>query len=173
MKELTLGRRIQKLRRAQSLTQENLAERLDVTAQAVSKWENDLSCPDIMTLPQLCRELGVSIDTLLTGETVEMAPVQSKKKPEELIVRILFHAAEDGLRFNLNLPFTVFKLGARYGFLEMTYTAHDGEIRDIESAIKQLKSIGFESMVELIENGMYGKLFEYEDEGERLVIWTE
>ena len=53
MKSLSLGRRIQTLRKAQSLTQEALAERMGVTPQAVSKWENDLSCPDIMSLPQL------------------------------------------------------------------------------------------------------------------------
>ncbi len=43
LKALTLGRRIQALRRQQAFTQEALAEQLSITAQAVSKWENDLS----------------------------------------------------------------------------------------------------------------------------------
>lgn len=44
MKDLTLGRRIAALRKAQGLTQEALSERMNITPQAVSKWENDLSC---------------------------------------------------------------------------------------------------------------------------------
>ena len=46
---LSLGRRIQALRKEQGLTQDALAERMGVTPQAVSKWENDLSCPDPQT----------------------------------------------------------------------------------------------------------------------------
>ena len=55
LKALTLGKRIQALQKEQGLTQEALAERMDVSPQAVSKWENDLSCPDILSLPQLAR----------------------------------------------------------------------------------------------------------------------
>ena len=47
------------------LTQEKLAEKLGITAQAVSKWENDQSCPDITMLPKLCDLFGVSSDQLL------------------------------------------------------------------------------------------------------------
>ena len=65
LKSLTLGRRIQALRKEQTLTQDALAERMDVTPQAVSKWENDQSCPDIMSLPKLARELHTTVDTLL------------------------------------------------------------------------------------------------------------
>ena len=63
--EQTLGARIAKNRKQLGLTQEALAERLGVTAQAVSKWENDQSCPDITTLPKLADIFGVSTDTLL------------------------------------------------------------------------------------------------------------
>ena len=61
----TLGKRIAQYRKEQSLTQENLAERLGISSQAVSKWENDLSCPDISILPQLAEALGVTTDELL------------------------------------------------------------------------------------------------------------
>ena len=51
--EQTLGKRIIEHRKALGLTQDQLAEKLGVTAQAVSKWENDQSCPDITMLPKL------------------------------------------------------------------------------------------------------------------------
>ena len=63
----TLGRRIARLRLARTATQERLAKELNVSPQAVSKWENDINYPDISLLPDLARFLGVSIDELLSG----------------------------------------------------------------------------------------------------------
>ena len=83
----TLGKRIAQYRKEQSLTQENLAERLGISSQAVSKWETDQTCPDILLLPQLSNLLGVSVDTLLSGEAVPAVQVQpqaTRKKPEDM-----------------------------------------------------------------------------------------
>lgn len=63
----TLGRRIARLRLARTTTQERLAKELNVSPQAVSKWENDINYPDISLLPDLARFLGVSVDELLSG----------------------------------------------------------------------------------------------------------
>ena len=63
--EQTLGKRIMENRKRLKLTQEQLAEILGVTAQAVSKWENDQSCPDIAILPKLSDVFGISTDELL------------------------------------------------------------------------------------------------------------
>ena len=63
----TLGRRIARLRLARTATQERLAKVLNVSPQAVSKWENDINYPDISLLPDLARFLGVSVDELLSG----------------------------------------------------------------------------------------------------------
>ena len=68
----TLGKRIIANRKRLGLTQDQLAEKLGITAQAVSKWENDLSCPDISILPQLADIFGITTDELLGRET----PVQ-------------------------------------------------------------------------------------------------
>ena len=62
----TLGRRIARLRLARTATQERLAKELNVSPQAVSKWENDINYPDISLLPDLARFLGVSVDELLS-----------------------------------------------------------------------------------------------------------
>ena len=73
--ETTLGKRIALNRRRLGLTQDKMAEHLGVTAQAVSKWENDLSCPDITLLPKLAQLFGITTDELL-GIASSETPVQ-------------------------------------------------------------------------------------------------
>ena len=62
-----LGENIAALRRATGLTQELLADRLGVTSQAVSKWERQLSCPDVSLLPTMAEIFGVAIDELFVS----------------------------------------------------------------------------------------------------------
>jgi len=87
----TLGRRIARLRLARTATQERLAKELNVSPQAVSKWENDINYPDISLLPDLARFLGVSVDELLSGASAsaqESASVQesaSEKSAAEVV----------------------------------------------------------------------------------------
>ncbi len=76
--ESTLGKRIAAHRKRLGLTQEQLAEKLGITAQAVSKWENDQSCPDISVLPLLADIFGISTDELL-GRNLTPVPVESSK----------------------------------------------------------------------------------------------
>ena len=64
MNNKTLGERIAELRREHSMTQENLAEIIGVSAQAISKWENGATMPDILLLPVLADTFSVSIDAL-------------------------------------------------------------------------------------------------------------
>ena len=65
MEKKTLGMTISTLRKEKGMTQLELAEQLGVTDKAVSKWERDISCPDINTLPRLAEILGVSINDLM------------------------------------------------------------------------------------------------------------
>ena len=167
LKSLTLGRRIQALRKEQALPQDALAERMDVTPQAVSKWENDQSCPDIMALPQLSRELHTTVDTLLTVEAAA-TPALPQKKPEELIVRISIHP-EDEARVCLNLPFTVFRLGALHNLISFTFHANEEEL-DAEALAQQLAQVDFHAIDRLIEQGARGMLV---NAGDTLTIWTE
>ena len=62
----SVGCNIARLRLSQGMTQERLAQRMGVTPQAVSKWENDLNYPDVAALPALAALLGTSVDSLLT-----------------------------------------------------------------------------------------------------------
>ena len=89
--EDTLGKRIVANRKRLGLTQDALAELLGVTAQAVSKWENDQSCPDIATLPRLAEIFGISTDGLLGMEkkTVHEAEiVQDGPDDEDAVVHM-------------------------------------------------------------------------------------
>lgn len=79
--EQTLGKRIVAHRKRLGMTQDRLAECLGVTAQAVSKWENDQSCPDITMLPKLAELFGISTDTLLGVE----APKQEMVHHAEVV----------------------------------------------------------------------------------------
>ena len=71
MEQQSMGKRIMQLRKEKGYTQEQLAEMMGVSAQAVSKWENDVSCPDISILPVLADKLGVTTDELLGVKPIE------------------------------------------------------------------------------------------------------
>ena len=80
--ESTIGKRIVQHRKRLGLTQDALAEKLGVTAQAVSKWENDQSCPDITMLPRLAAIFGTTTDALLGVEpTAKEAEVITEDVP--------------------------------------------------------------------------------------------
>ena len=80
--KMTLGKRIAMLRKNQGWTQEQLGEKVGVSAQAVSKWENDIACPDIATLPLLADLFGVTVDELLGVKPIEPHVVILDKEPE-------------------------------------------------------------------------------------------
>jgi transcriptional regulator with XRE-family HTH domain len=81
--EQTLGKRISAHRKRLGLTQDQLAEKLGVTAQAVSKWENDQSCPDISMLPRLSEIFGTSIDALLGKEPEPVVHTATVVDPDD------------------------------------------------------------------------------------------
>lgn len=61
----TLGMMISSLRKEKSMTQSELAEKMGVTDKAVSKWERDISCPDVNTIPKLAELFGIGVDELM------------------------------------------------------------------------------------------------------------
>ena len=71
----TLGTMIAELRKQHGMTQLELAEKMGVTDKAVSKWERDLSCPDINSLPTLAEILDVSVEELMQIKKEAEAPV--------------------------------------------------------------------------------------------------
>ena len=84
MMKKTLGTMIAELRKQQGMTQLELAEQMGVTDKAVSKWERDLSCPDINSLPNLAQILGVSVEDLMQIKKESAAPVNKASEILEL-----------------------------------------------------------------------------------------
>jgi len=102
----TLGSRIAEFRKAKGITQDQLAEHMGVSSQAVSKWENDISCPDITLIPKLADYFGTTIDMLLRGEnshTVKVVPEKERKDLNKMLLKINISTSR-GDDVELNLP---------------------------------------------------------------------
>ena len=72
MDQVKIGRFIADCRKKANLTQMQLAEKLNITDRAISKWENGKSLPDSSIMLELCDVLGISVNDLLSGEVVTM-----------------------------------------------------------------------------------------------------
>jgi len=87
MNQTQIGQFIAKCRREKNLTQAQLAEKLNITDRAVSKWETGKSMPDAASMPELCGILGITVNELFSGEKVSMENAENyqKKADENLI----------------------------------------------------------------------------------------
>ena len=88
MEKKTLGALIASLRKENGMTQLELAQKMGVTDKAVSKWERDLSCPDVNTLAKLAELFHLSVDEMMQGRT---AP-EEKQKNFRPLVRLILRA---------------------------------------------------------------------------------
>lgn len=169
--ENTLGSRIAALRKEKGLTQEELAEKIGVSSQAVSKWENDLSCPDIMLLPSLAKTFDTTVDLLLSGkeETVpetRVLPLNERKSFDELMLRIKVNSAEgEKVRVNLPMPLIKATLECASGIrLKGLMGGSDGVLDNID----------FAQIIKIVESGLIGKIVEVDDgEGNTVDIVVE
>lgn len=115
----TLGSRIATLRKSKGYTQEEFSDMLGISPQAVSKWENDLSCPDIMLIPQIAQILGISSDELLTGNKAKIESSENTASIpyadlSKLKLRIqVLHPAKKPV--NISLPLMLVKKVVRIG----------------------------------------------------------
>lgn len=69
MSNKSIGEIISSLRKEKGMTQNELAQKMNVTDKAVSKWERNLSCPDVNSIPRLAEMLGTTVDELLNAPT--------------------------------------------------------------------------------------------------------
>ena len=161
--EMTLGTRIGLLRRQKGLKQEELAEHMGVSPQAVSKWENDLNCPDIALLPLLAGTLGVTVDHLLTGEKpeppVRLVPEGERKDFRDMFLRITMDS-QAGDKMRVNLPMSLVQIALDTG---VNITGN--------SALSQ---IDLQQIMTLVLHGAVGNLVEIESaDGETLRVFVE
>lgn len=164
--ENTIGKRIASLRRGKGLTQDELSEMMGVSPQAVSKWENDQSCPDITSLPQLAEILGITVDELLSGKkaepTVKLVPEAQRKDIKDLMMRIIVDSS-DGDKVRVNLPMQLVLYALEVGINLPQLTGNDA-----------LKSIDLAKILEMVSHGVVGNLVEVDSaDGDKVRIFVE
>ena len=86
MNQIKIGKFIAECRKKNNLTQMQLAEKLNITDRAISKWENGKAMPDSSIMLELCDELKISVNELLIGEIIDMK--EYDKKSEELLLEL-------------------------------------------------------------------------------------
>ena len=161
----TLGERIAYYRKAANMTQAELAEACSVTAQAVSKWENDLTAPDISLIPKLAELFHITTDELLgvpkrTVTAVDPAKVDMSKMLFR--VRVL---SKEGDKVNVNLPLALAELLLSDGAMSSKLFGSKGDA---------LKSIDFAQIVAIVRQGAMGKLVEVDSaDGDKVEVWGE
>lgn len=162
----TLGKKINDHRKIRNMTQEELAEKLNVSPQAVSKWENDLSIPDLPTLVELADLFQISLDELVRNETslpaAQILPEAQRKPIEQLILRIVVDS-RDGDRVRVNLPLILVKTCIELGL-------ETPQINGIDA----LKNIDLGQLMRMIDSGAIGKLVEVDSkDGDHVEIYVE
>ena len=161
----TLGQNIATFRKEKNITQEALAEICGVSPQAVSKWENDASCPDITLLKTLARTFGVSVDELMDDGEGPVTKLVANKDMSSKFLRIRVNSG-DGDKVSVNLPLALIELlltneGLMSG---MSF----GDSTDV------LKKIDFKQIYEMVSLGVMGKLVEISTEdGDVVEIYVE
>lgn len=141
----TLGTRLVELRKKYNFTQAEIGEKLNVSVQAVSKWENDLSLPDYDYLIKLADLFNTSIDELL-GRKKEIVRQEENKDKNKLLFKISIKSA-DGDTVNVNLPLSVIKV-----------LVENNSNTNIISGNESLKNIDFASLLSLAEQGVIGEI---------------
>ncbi|MBQ2916613.1 MAG: helix-turn-helix transcriptional regulator [Clostridia bacterium] len=86
MDQVKIGKFIAECRKNKKLTQAELAEKLNITDRAISKWETGKGMPDSSIMLDLCKELGITVNELLSGEVIKMD--EYNKKAEENLLEM-------------------------------------------------------------------------------------
>ena len=149
----TIGEKISELRKGKKMTQEQLAEIMHVSSEAVSKWENDLSTPDLPILVQLADYFQVSLDEIVRPQKEQ--PVryvdQVTKKPMEQMTLHIYVLSSDGDKVKINLPMGLVKVAIETGMKMPNVGGNES-----------LKEIDFEQIYAMVESGLIGKIVEIE-----------
>lgn len=148
----SFGQRFQRLRKAKGFTQEQIAERVNISYQAVSKWENDISSPDISILGELANILEVTVDELLgrvDPTKVTLVEEPQRKDLKNMVLKIIVNE-KNGNKVNVKLPILLIKTFLDSG----TPISINGN--------KSLENIDFKQIFDLVEQGVVGELVNIE-----------
>ncbi len=146
----SIGKRLALLRKKFGWTQEEVAQKLNVSAQAVSKWENDTSMPDISLITTIATLYETTTDFILGNDKTPIVSVQNTKKDlNKLVFRINIRSV-DGDKVKVNLPMPLVLVALETGL----FPKIDG--RDV------LKDLDIKKIIDLVEQGALGRIVEIE-----------
>ncbi len=111
MSKNSIGQFIAALRKANGMTQQNVADRLNVSNKAVSRWERDECAPDISLIPALAEMFGVTCDELLKGERILEKQTEKKEPKVEKQLKILVNKTVSGFKTVAYISFAVSLVG--------------------------------------------------------------
>ena len=155
----TFGMRLGRIRKENNYTQETIANKLNVTAQAVSKWENDITSPDIDTLIKIADIFNITIDELV-GRTSN-AIATTKKDINKMILKIIVDSNEND-KVRVNLPMGIVKI-----------LVESGSVTSVVNN-KSLNDIDFKQIISLVEQGIIGEIVSVDSsEGDHVRIIVE
>lgn len=144
MREHSIGKTIAALRKSKGWTQAELAEKLNVSDKAVSKWENEAGLPEISQLPAMANLFGVTIDYLMTGKVDENLPIDDM----DSVKRMLYLIKKDDVDNYI-----------KYGYLAETYfDDFKSENSAIASIVKNKSKKIFDACV---KNGIVLRMSNY------------
>lgn len=166
---MNLGNNISERRKQKGMTQEELATNLGVSPQAVSKWENNLSCPDITLLPEISKIFGITVDELLgvapiISEEPVVEEVPNPSEPEETnnppehsnkkATKLIITRELDEKTTTVKIPLTIIRFGLKIGGI-----------------FGGLTGMQANSIEEAIRTGLVGEIMSVDGEnGEKITI---
>lgn len=188
---MTFGEKLNLLRKKTGLTQEEVAQHLGISPQAVSKWENDLSCPDIMLLPEIAKLYGKTVDELLSGEDFqESCNEEVKAVSEDNSIENKQTEKTSGNRKVIS------EVNHGNMFLKVNVVSQNGDKVDVKLPVALLKSmkgllgsiklndsmtggidlseIDFDAIFELVDKGVMGEIVNIVSQnGDTIKVYVE
>ena len=138
MDQIKIGKFISSKRKEVGLTQVQLAEKLNVTDRAVSKWETGRSLPDASIMLGLCSILKITVNDLLSGEVVHMD--NYKEKSEEMLVEMI-REKEERDRMLLRIEIVAGLLGLVPLFMVTIFVAYNQDMEELKRSIIVFASV--------------------------------
>lgn len=163
--EKTIGKKLHNLRKQSGFTQDYVAEKLGVSAQAVSKWENDIACPDIMTLPNIAELYGITIDELFKNEEIQSNvkyEVPEQINEDDLMLRVYVDTV-NGDKVKVTLPYLIVKELVKAG-KNISAVVGGTVVSGVD-----LSGIDFDIIFKMVTNGILGEIVNVQTQNNDIV----
>ena len=163
--EKTIGKKLYELRKQSGFTQDYVAEKLGVSAQAVSKWENDIACPDIMTLPSIAQLYCITIDELFNNDDIQSNVKYEKPEQineEDLVLRVYVDTVH-GDKIKVTLPYLVVKEFVKAG-KNISAVVGGTVVSGVDLSV-----IDFDLIFGMVANGVLGEIVNVQTQNNDIV----